>query len=107
MRAVGVAPVLHVTRDLEKLRRSSGDTKVVVNVNRSLKIQVEFWVSRGATSQDVKRALVAELTRKFKTARLDPETMVLRHCEDGTELPEDGAAFESLGAELEVSREAD
>jgi len=91
----------------ESLRRASGDTKVLVHVNRSLKIQVDFWVSRGATLNDVKQALVTELTRKFKTARLDPETMVLRHCEDGTELPEDGAAFESLGAELEVSRGRD
>jgi len=88
----------------ENLRRASGDTKVVVHVNRSLKIQVEFWVGHGATAQDVKQAIVAELTRKFKTARLDPENIVLRRCEDGTELPEDGAAFESLGAELEFSR---
>lgn len=92
---------------VESLRRASGDTKVLVHVNRSLKIQVEFWVSRGATLQNVKQALVAELTRKFKTARLDPETMVLRHCEDGTELPETGAAFESLGVELEISRDED
>jgi len=88
----------------ENLRRASGDTKVMVHVNRSLKIQVEFWVSRGATPEDVKQALVVELTRKFKTARLDSKTMVLRRCEDGTELPEDGAAFEGLTAELEVCR---
>jgi len=89
---------------VENLHRASGDTKVLVHVNRSLKIHVEFWVSRGATSQDVKQALVAELTQKFKTARLDPETMVLQHCEHGTELPEDGAAFESLIVELEIDR---
>mmetsp|Transcript_34582 Transcript_34582/g.68249 ORF Transcript_34582/g.68249 Transcript_34582/m.68249 type:complete len:328 (-) Transcript_34582:56-1039(-) len=92
---------------VEKLRRASGDTKVLVHVNHSLKIHVEFWISRGATSHDVKQALVAELTRKFKTARLDPETMVLRHCEDGTKLPHDGAAFVSLDVELEVSRDTD
>jgi len=91
----------------ENLHRASGDTKVVVHVNRSLRIQVEFWVSHGATSQDVKQVIVAELTRKFKTARLDPENIVLRHCEDGTELPEDGAAFESLDVELELSRGRD
>jgi len=91
----------------ENLRRASGDTKVLVHVNRSLKIQVEFWVNRGATSQDVKQALLVELMKKFKTARLNPETVVLRHCEDGTGLPEDGAAFEGLGVELEVTRGRD
>jgi len=92
---------------IDTLHRTSGDIKVVVHVNRSLKIQVEFWLSPAATSQDVKQALVAELTQKFKTARLDPETIVLRHCKNGTELPEDGAAFESLDVELEVSRGRD
>lgn len=92
---------------VETLRRASGDTKVLVHVNRSLKIQVEFWVKIGATSQDVKQALVAEFTRKFKSARLDPETVVLRHCTEdlcGAELPKDGAALENLGVELEVVR---
>jgi len=93
--------------DVENLHRASGDTKVLVHVNRSLKIQVEFWASRGATSQDVKRALAAELARKFKTARLDSECMVLRHCEDDAELPPDGAAFESLSVELGIGRSRD
>merc|ERR1712032_1795770 len=67
-------------------RRASGDVQVCIYVNRSLNINVSFWMTPGSPGKAVHDTFASELSNKFPNMRFDPAACSLRYCEDGAAL---------------------
>lgn len=86
-----------------QLRRSSGDTEVVVYVNRMLKIKAQFWVAQGTTVMAAKESLATVLAKKFHTIQLDLATLRLEDADTGMAF-EDADTLHGPRVELVVRR---